>query len=73
MLTQLETHTGVAGSVMLEDVLFQRESYWTTAGGFGMKGNVAQKILVTFNLRFAITDAGLTDRLAPLLGLEWSF
>jgi hypothetical protein len=73
MLTQLETHTGVAGSVTLDDVLFQRESYWTTAGGFGMKANVAQKVLVTFNLRFAITDAGLTDRLAPLLGLEWSF
>ena len=73
MFTQAETHTGVAGTVTLNDVVFQRESYWTMAGGFGLKGNVAQKILVTFNLRFAITDSGLTDRLAPLLGLEWSF
>jgi hypothetical protein len=73
MVTLVETHTGVASSVTLEDVTFQRESYWTVAGGFGLKGNVAQKVLVTFNLRFAITDSGLTDRLAPLLGLEWSF
>jgi hypothetical protein len=73
MFTRLETHSGAAGSVSLNDVLFQTESYWTTAGGFGLKGNVARKMLVTFNLRFAMTDSGLTDRLAPLLGLEWAF
>ena len=73
MFTRLETHSGGAGSVTLNDVLFQTQSYWTTAGGFGLKGNVAKNMLVTFNLRFAITDSGLTDRLAPLLGLEWAF
>ena len=66
-------HTGAAGTVTLDDVLFQTESFWTMAGGFGMKGNVAKNMLVTFNLRFAITDSGLTDRLASLLGLEWAF
>ena len=47
--------------------------YWSAAGSFGMKGNVASRMLVTFNLRFALTDGGLTDRLSPLLGVEWSF
>ncbi len=65
--------TGVAGSVTLDDIQFVNESYWSAAGSFGMKGNVASRMLVTFNLRFALADGGLTDRLAPLLGVEWAF
>jgi hypothetical protein len=34
---------------------------------------VAPRLLLTFNLRFAVADGGLTDRLAPLLGMEWAF
>jgi hypothetical protein len=67
------TRTGAAGSVTLDDILFTTESYWTSAAAFGLKGNLAQRLLVTFNLRFAIADGGLTDRLAPLLGMEWTF
>lgn len=67
------TRTGAAGSVTLPDIQFFSESYWTAAGSFGMKGNVASRMLVTFNLRFAMTDGGLTDRLSPLLGVEWAF
>ena len=65
--------TGVAGSVTLDDIQFVNESYWSAAGSFGMKGNVASRMLVTFNRRFALADGGLTDRLAPLLGVEWAF
>ena len=65
--------TGVAGSVTLDDIQFVNESYWGAAGSFGMKGNVASRMLVTFNLRFALADGGLTDRLSPLLGVEWAF
>ena len=65
--------TGVAGSVTLDDIQFVNESYWSAAGSFGMKGNVASRMLVTFNLRFALADGGLTDRLSPLLGVEWAF
>ena len=43
------------------------------AGGFGLKANLAPQLLVNFNLRFAIGDGGLTDRLSPLLGMEWAF
>jgi hypothetical protein len=67
------THTGVAGSVTLDDIRFVSESYWTSAGGLGLKANIAPQILLTFNLRFAIADGGLTDRLAPLVGMEWAF
>ena len=73
-LTALKsTRTGAAGSVTLDDIRFVSESYWTSAGGLGLKANIAPQILLTFNLRFAIGDGGLTDRLAPLAGMEWAF
>jgi hypothetical protein len=73
LFSRTTTRTGVAGSVTLPDISFATESYWASAGGFGLKGNVAQNMLVTFNLRFAMGNGGLTDRLSPLLGVEWAF
>ena len=73
MISTTSVRTGAAGSVTLDDIQFVNESYWSAAGSFGMKGNVVSRMLVTFNLRFALTDGGLTDRLSPLLGVEWSF
>ena len=71
--TRTATRTGAAGSVTLDDIFFTTESYWTSSGGFGLKANLAPRLLVTFNLRFAIADGGLTDRLSPLIGMEWAF
>jgi hypothetical protein len=73
LLARTSTRTGAAGSVTLPDITFVTESYWTSAAAFGMKANVAQRLLIAFNLRFAIADGGLTDRVAPLLGVEWTF
>jgi hypothetical protein len=73
LTSRISTRTGPEGSVTLPDIRFLTESYWTSAGGFGLKGNVASRMLVTFNLRFALADGGLTDRLSPLLGVEWAF
>ena len=39
------TRTGVAGSVTLDDIQFVNESYWTSAGGFGLKANIAPQML----------------------------
>ena len=64
---------GAAGSADLSDIRFQNESYWTTNGSLGFKANVAPKVLVNFNMRFNIGDRGLSDRIAPLLGIEWGF
>jgi hypothetical protein len=64
---------GVAGSADLPDIRFENESYWTTNGSLGFKANVAPKVLVNFNLRFNIGARGLSDRIAPLLGIEWAF
>ena len=64
---------GVAGTAELADIRFETESYWTTDGSLGFKANVAPKVLVNFNLRFNIGARGLSDRIAPLLGIEWAF
>jgi len=74
---QLSTYTrdltGAAGSASLPDIRFSTGSYWSADGAVGFKANVAAKVLVEFNLRFNIVDHGLTDRIAPLLGVEWAF
>ena len=64
---------GPAGSVSLRDLQFQTASFWTSSGSVGLKANLAPRLLINFNLRFAIDDAGLTDRVTPLLGMEWAF
>ena len=74
---QLSTYTlaarGVAGSADLPDIRFANGSYWSTNGALGFKANVAPKVLVNFNMRFNIAGAGLSDRIAPLIGVEWAF
>jgi hypothetical protein len=64
---------GPLGSAVFDDIGFTDESYFTTNGSIGLKLNVAAGMLVNFNLRFNATAGGLTDRLVPLLGLEYGF
>jgi hypothetical protein len=64
---------GVAGSADLPDIRFANGSYWSTNGALGFKANVAPKVLVNFNMRFNISGGGLSDRITPLLGVEWAF
>jgi hypothetical protein len=65
--------SGVAGSADLPDIRFANASYWTADGALGFKANVATRVLVNFNLRFSLAGNGLSDRIAPLLGVEWAF
>ena len=65
--------SGPAGSVALEDLSFVSESFWSTSGSVGLKANLARQLLINVNLRFALNHAGLTDRLTPLIGMEWAF
>lgn len=64
---------GPFGAASLRDLQFQTASFWTTSGSVGLKANLAPRLLINFNLRFAIGKAGLTDRITPLLGVEWAF
>lgn len=64
---------GPAGVAALRDLTFENGSYWVSQGAAGMKVNVAPRVLINFNLRFALDAHGLTDRLSPLLGAELAF
>jgi hypothetical protein len=64
---------GPLGSAVFDDIAFADESYLTSSGSVGLKLNAAAGLLVNFNLRFTVTSGGLTDRLVPLLGLEYGF
>jgi hypothetical protein len=67
------TAVGPAETVTLPDVKFSTGSYWTTQGALGLKANVAGRLLLNVNLRFHLAGKGLTDRVTPLVGLEWTF
>lgn len=73
LLTRETTASGPAGAVALPDIRFETASFWVNSGAVGFKANVAQSLLLNFNLRFNIGENGLTDRIAPLLGFEWAF
>jgi hypothetical protein len=74
---RLSTYTlvasGVAGTASLPDVRFATGSYWRADGSLGFKANVAPRVLVDFNLLFNLAQNGLSDRIAPLVGVEWAF
>ncbi len=67
------TASGLAGSAVLPDIRFANGSYWANDGAVGFKANVSRRLLVNFNLRFHISGDGLSDRITPLLGVEWGF
>ena len=73
LLTTTFTATGVAGTVTLPDITFEQVSYWSSAASIGFKANIASRVLLDFNMRFRVSDNGLVDRVAPLMGVEWSF
>lgn len=65
--------SGPGGSVQLPDIGYAVSSFSTAAGAAGLKVNVGGNMLAAFNLRFKIGDAGLGDRAAALVGLEYAF
>lgn len=48
-------------------------SFDVNSGSIGLKTNVAGKLLINFNLRFRLNEAGLHDKVSPLVGMEYSF
>ncbi len=67
------TAVGPAGPASFDDIFFSKGSFWSSSASVGMKANVAGQLLVDFNLRFTLDHNGLTDRVTPLLGLEYGF
>lgn len=67
------TAVGAAGSFTFDDIAFEQASFSVASAAAGVKLKVADKLLANFNLRFRVGQAGLSDRVAPLVGLEYVF
>jgi hypothetical protein len=64
---------GPDASGTFDDIEIFRESFWTSSAAVGFKANLKGSFLVDFNLRFTIGSNGLTDRVTPLVGIEYAF
>jgi hypothetical protein len=71
---RLVTTTFVAldGVTKLPDVQFVKDSFNETSGSVGIRANVG-RLLFDLNVLFKLNDAGLRDKVTPLVGLEYGF
>jgi hypothetical protein len=52
---------------------FVTESYSIVNGAAGLKLNVFGRLLLDVNVLFRLNDAGLRDKVTPLVGIEYAF
>lgn len=67
------TAIGTTGSATFDDIAIFHESFWASSAAVGFKANLSGRLLVDFNLRFTLGTNGLTDRVTPLIGIEYGF
>jgi hypothetical protein len=67
------TQFRAANGQTFPQILFQRGSFNVTNGSFGLKINAGGSLLLDFNVLFKLDDAGLRDKVTPLVGFEYSF
>ncbi len=70
---QTRTFTGLDGRTTLPDIGFTTGSFDVITGAFGLKFNPAGKLLIDLNVLVKLNEAGLRDKVTPLVGLEYSF
>jgi hypothetical protein len=61
------------GHASYPNIRFRRGSQTRLDGSAGVKWNAFGKVLVDANVQFKLNDAGVRDRLTPLVGIEYSF
>jgi hypothetical protein len=68
-----ETFQALDGTSTFPNVAFQTQSFNMLNGAVGIKVNPGANFLVDFNVTFKLNDAGLRDKITPLVGIEYSF
>src|SRR5262245_54158012 len=61
------------GTSVFPNIVFSRDSFGTMRGAIGAKASFLNNFLVDLNLLFAVDNHGLTDRVTPLIGIEYAF
>jgi hypothetical protein len=65
--------TGVPGSATFDEYVAQNGTLNLVALALGGKFNVSGKLLINANVLVALTSAGVTARLTPVVGFDYSF
>ncbi len=68
-----DTFTALDNHSQFPSVRFTRGSYSVIDGAIGLKANPGGGLLLDLNITFKLNDAGLRDRVTPLIGIEYSF
>lgn len=67
-----EVFTAANGEAF-DQIGFVTESYNLANGAAGFKFNPGGRLLIDFNVLFKLDNAGLRDKVTPLVGLEYAF
>jgi hypothetical protein len=62
-----------ANGEAFDQIGFVTESYNLANGAAGFKFNPGGRLLIDFNVLFKLDNAGLRDKVTPLVGLEYAF
>jgi len=68
-----ETFHALDGTSQFPNVVFRNDSFNEVNGALGLKLNLVQQLLLDVNVLFKLNNAGLRDKVTPLLGLEYTF
>jgi outer membrane putative beta-barrel porin/alpha-amylase len=68
-----ETFHALDGTSTFPTSTFVTQSYNMLNGAVGIKVNPGANFLLDFNVTFKLNDAGLRDKVTPLVGIEYSF
>jgi hypothetical protein len=67
------TFQGLDGRTLLPDIAFRKGTLHELSAATGFKLNIGNRLLVNGNLLFRLNSDGLSDKVSPLLGVEYAF
>ncbi len=68
-----ETFHALDGRTTFDNVRFETATFNIVNGAVGFKFNPGGNLLIDVNVLFKLNDAGLRDKVTPLIGFEYSF
>lgn len=68
-----EDFRALDGQSVFPNIVFTRDTMHNLNGAIGLKASLWERLLVDFNLLFALDDHGLRDKVTPLIGIEYAF
>ena len=67
------TFQALDGRTLLPDIGFRKGTTHELSAATGIKLNLGNRFLINANVLFRLNDQGLSDKVSPLVGVEYSF